>query len=100
MGHSLKSKWEERAEVSSRGSCSVKLSTCAGMSLVRALGLKKENLIPVRMSLNTAVETEMRMLGAILEILGESAVGELRVTRGSPSHCCCPLQDQIFCPGL
>ena len=25
-------------------------TTCAGMSLVRALGLKKENLIPVRMS--------------------------------------------------
>ena len=100
MGHSLKSKWEERAEVSSRGSCSVKLSTCAGMSLVRALGLKKENLIPVRMSLNTAVETEMRMLGAILEILGESAVGELRVTRGSPSLSWCSLQDQIFCPGL
>merc|ERR1711895_430033 len=31
-------------------------TTCAGMSLVRALGLEQKDLIPVSMTLNTAVD--------------------------------------------
>merc|ERR1712030_248381 len=40
-------------------------TTCAGMSLVRALRLEQQDLMLVSMSLNTAVDAEMLILGAL-----------------------------------
>ena len=46
-------------------------TTCAGMGLVRTLGLGKEDLMLVTMSLNTAVEAEMLIMGVLfIEIVG------------------------------
>ena len=57
-------------------------TTCSGMCLVRALGLAQKDLIPVSMTLNTAVEAEMLILGALfIEVLGRAADGGLFVSK-------------------
>ena len=57
-------------------------TTCAGMSLVRALGLEQKDMMPVSMTLNTAVEAEMLILGAIfIEVVGKAENGELFVSK-------------------
>ena len=57
-------------------------TTCSGMSLVRALGLGERDLIPVSMKLNTAVEAEMLILGALfIEVVGKAEDGDLFVSK-------------------
>ena len=52
------------------------------MSLVRALGLEKKDLIPVSMLLNTAVEAKMLILGALfIEVVGMAENGDLFVSK-------------------
>ena len=52
------------------------------MSMVRALGLEQKDLMPVSMTLNTAVEAEMLILGAIfIEVVGKAEDGELFVSK-------------------
>ena len=57
-------------------------TTCSGLCLVRALGLQLEDLIPVTMTLNTAVEAEMLILGALfIEVVGMAEDGEMFVSK-------------------
>ena len=57
-------------------------TTCSGMSLVRALGLGQKDLIPVTMTLNTAVEAEMLILGALfIEVMGRAEDGEMFLSK-------------------
>ena len=51
-------------------------TTCAGMGLVRALGLMESDLVPVSMGLNTAVNSKMIILGALfVEIYQQDEYG-------------------------
>ena len=57
-------------------------TTCGGMSLVRALRLEQKDLMPVTMTLNTAVEAEMLILGALfIEVVGKAEDGTLFVSK-------------------
>ena len=57
-------------------------TTCAGMSLVRALRLEQRDLMRVSMSLNTAVDSEMLILGALfIEVVGKAEDGQLFVSK-------------------
>ena len=52
-------------------------TTGAGLGLVGTLGLRREDLVPVTMSLNTAVDAEILIIGAVfIEIVGKAETGE------------------------
>ena len=51
--------------------------TCAGMGLIRSLGLTRKDLLPVSLTLNSASNTSMSVLGAVfLHIRGKQPNGE------------------------